>query len=215
MTLVAPPLTLSALLREGTREVHAVAESAPFIERLMAGTLDVAAYAGLAAQQHAIYVALEAAHPAMKQDERGATLVFDELERVPAIEADLEHLYGPAWRDDIEILPATRAYAARLAEVGTRLPEYAAHAYTRYLGDLSGGQVIKTMMQRHYAMGDAGLAFYDFPGIGKAKPFKDLYRERLDGLALGEAETERAVAEAREAFLLNRAVFADLGERHL
>jgi heme oxygenase len=215
MSAVAPEATLSLLLREGTRSEHQQAESEGFVSRLMAGGLDVAAYADLAAQQLVIYTALEEASSAVRDDARGASLVFDELTRVPAIERDLTHLYGASWATEIRILPATTSYAARLREVGGSLPHYAAHAYTRYLGDLSGGQIIQRMMQRHYGMGAAGLEFYDFPEIPKAKPFKDLYRERLDGLALTPDEVDLAVAEAQEAFRLNRAVFVELGRVHL
>jgi heme oxygenase len=215
MSAVAPEATLSLLLREGTRSEHQQAESEGFVSRLMAGGLDVAAYADLAAQQLVIYTALEEASSAVREGARGASLVFDELTRVPAIERDLTHLYGASWATEIRILPATTSYAARLREVGGSLPHYAAHAYTRYLGDLSGGQIIQRMMQRHYGMGAAGLEFYDFPEIPKAKPFKDLYRERLDGLALTPDEVDLAVAEAQEAFRLNRAVFVELGRVHL
>ncbi|WP_278235677.1 biliverdin-producing heme oxygenase [Isoptericola sp. AK164] len=214
MPVVAPKGTLSVLLRDGTRREHEQAENEGFVARLMSGGLDVAAYADLAAQQHAVYTALEQASEAVRHDARGEALVFDELTRVPAIERDLAHLYGPDWRERVRTLPATRTYVARLHDVGTRLPQYAAHAYTRYLGDLSGGQIVQRMMQRHYDMGTAGLEFYDFPEISRLKPFKDLYRERLDALDLSADEVDLAVSEAREAFRLNRAVFVELGAAH-
>lgn len=206
---------LSEQLLEGTRVEHRAAESQPFVGELLAGELDVTAYADLAAQQLEIYRALEGTSGNLQRDPRGASLLFTELERAPSIERDLTHLHGRAWHEEVHVLPATRAYVARLQDVANRLPEYAAHAYTRYLGDLSGGQIIKRMMQRHYGMNSDGLSFYDFPEIPKAKPFKDLYRERLDGLGLDAAETARAVAEAQEAFRLNRAVFAELGAIHI
>ncbi|KAE8766069.1 heme oxygenase (biliverdin-producing) [Georgenia thermotolerans] len=212
-TLTGAPL--SQRLRDGTQDDHRAAESQPFVSALLAGELDVAAYADLAGQQLAIYRALEDGGSAMRRDPRGRHLVFSALERVPSIERDLAHLHGPGWRDRLRILPATRAYAARLRAVAGHLPEYAAHAYTRYLGDLSGGQIIKRMVQRHYGVGGDGLTFYDFPDIPKAKPFKDRYRERLDALELDAAETARTVAEAQEAFRLNRAVFAELGTIHI
>jgi len=214
MTVLAAAVPLSSRLREGTRAEHAQAESEGFVGRLLGGRLDVAAYADLAAQQLAVYGALEEASEQMRADARGRGLVFDELTRVPAIERDLAHLHGPAWRDVVRVLPATERYVARLRAVDDDVARYAAHAYTRYLGDLSGGQVIQRMMQRHYGMGAAGLEFYDFPEIPRAKPFKDLYRERLDGLALDDAEVERAVSEAQEAFRLNRAMFVELGALH-
>jgi heme oxygenase len=211
---VLPTTALSLRLREGTRPEHEQAEASGFVEQLLAGKLDVAAYADLAAQQLAVYRALEAESAAVRADARGASLVFDELTRTPSIERDLAFLVGPDWAERIVIRPATLAYVAHLQGVGADLARYAAHAYTRYLGDLSGGQIIKRMLERHYGLGPDGLAFYTFDEIPKSKPFKDLYRERLDGLGLDEAEVARAVDEAKLAFRLNAAVFADLGAVH-
>jgi heme oxygenase len=209
-----PLSVLSVLLREGTRPEHQEAESSGFVERLLAGDLDVAAYADLAAQQLAVYRALEAESAVVRADPRGAALVFDELTRTPSIERDLAFLVGDDWADRVDVRPATLAYVAHLNGAGSDLPRYAAHAYTRYLGDLSGGQIIKRMLERHYGLGPDGLAFYTFTEIPSAKPFKDVYRERLDAIGLDEAEAGRAVHEAKLAFRLNGAVFADLGAVH-
>ena len=205
---------LSLRLREGTRPEHEQAESSGFVEKLMAGELDIAAYADLAAQQWAIYGALEDASAAIRSDAQGATLVFDELTRTPEIEKDLAFLVGRDWTERITIRPATERYVARLRQVGTSLPAYAAHAYTRYLGDLSGGQIIKRMLERHYGLSGDGLAFYTFVEIPKSKPFKDVYRERLDGLDLSPEQLDETVAEAKLAFRLNSDLFADLGAVH-
>lgn len=208
------PAVLSADLRAGTRQEHGEAEHTPFMEDLVAGRLDRSAYAALAEQQLFVYRALEQASATVARDAVGATLVFDELTRVPAIELDLQHLLGDGWAERVRPLPATQAYVDRLHAVGDSLPHYAAHAYTRYLGDLSGGQILRRMMQRHYGFEDAGVAFYDFPQIHKLKPFKDVYRERLDALPFDAPTRAVVVDEARLAFRLNRAVFAELGELH-
>lgn len=214
-TPVATAAPLSTALREGTREQHSQAEGMQFVEALLAGRLGRAAYTDLAVQQLAVYTALEHAGGLLRGAGADHGLVFDELTRVPAIERDLAYLLGPAWRDRVEVLPATRAYAERLVDCATDLCRYAAHAYTRYLGDLSGGQVVKRMVQRHYGLGDAGVQFYDFPEIHKLKPFKDVYRDRLDRLPLDAAQRAAVVDEARVAFRLNQAMFAELGEHHL
>ena len=211
-TVLSP---LSVALREGTRSEHETAERSGFVELLLSGRLDRAAYADLAAQQLVVYTALEAAGAQLTNDGADAGLVFAELTRVPAIEQDLAHLYGAGWRDELRILPATRVYADRLAQTADSLPRYAAHAYTRYLGDLSGGQIIKRMLQRHYGFTADGIAFYDFPEIHKLKPFKDVYRERLDALPLDGGARAAVVEEARLAFRLNADVFAELGAAHV
>ncbi|WP_418608193.1 biliverdin-producing heme oxygenase [Georgenia sp. SUBG003] len=103
---------MSEQLREGTRAEHRAAESQAFVDKLLAGGLDVTAYADLAAQQLEIYSALEDVGDQIRRDPRVATLGFTELKRVPSIKRDLTHLYGPDWRAEIRILPATRTYAA-------------------------------------------------------------------------------------------------------
>lgn len=218
-TLATEGATLSSLLREGTRQVHREAETMGFIETLMSGGFGdrgKAAYADLAAQQLAIYGALEAASARIAATPEGAAaeIVFDELERTPQIEQDLEFLFGAEWAEKVTVLPATARYVARLDAIDT-LPQYAAHAYTRYLGDLSGGQVIRTMLQRHYGFGEEGVSFYRFDRIEKPKVFKDLYRERLDALRFDDEGRAAVVAEAQEAFRLNQALFAELGDIHL
>lgn len=208
-----PPL--SQLLREATRAVHKTAETTGFITRLMAGELSVAAYADLAAQHRVIYTALESADDALRQDPVGSTLVIDGLARAAAIERDLESLVGPRWRDEVTALPATERYAERLREVvGTWLGGYAAHAYTRYLGDLSGGLAIKAILQRRYGVADEAVQFYTFPSIPKPKLFKDEYRARLDALPFDDDERARVAQEACVAFELNTAVFGELGAIH-
>ena len=209
-----PDHTLSAALRTGTRQDHEDAERSVFVEHLVGGTLPLAGYVDLAAQQHAVYTALEAAGDRLVAAGTHGDLVFPELVRVPAIEADLTYLLGDDWRAQVRVLPATAAYVARLEAVGDDLPRYAAHAYTRYLGDLSGGQVLKRMIERHHGLTGDGVSFYDFPQIHRLKPFKDVYRDRLDALDLTPAQRAEVVEEARTAFRLNRAVFADLAAAH-
>ena len=85
-----------------------------------------------------------------------------------------------------------------------------AHHYTRYLGDLSGGQAVGKVLDRTFGLGGAGLAFYEFPM--RPKPYKDSYRTRLDGLGLDADEIGRAVDEVKVAFGLNQALFDELAE---
>ncbi len=208
------PVPLSTLFREGTRDEHQAAESAGFVEALMAGRLPRAAYADLAAQLHIVYGAIEAGGAELSRTPVGATVVFPELVRVPSLEADLEFLVGPDWAERVRILPATRRYADRVRETGSDAALWAAHAYTRYLGDLAGGQAIARAMSLHYGLERDGLRFYAFEQIPRPKPFRDLYRSRLDALPLDDAGRVAAVQEARAAFAHNRAVFAELGAAH-
>lgn len=148
----------------------------------------------------------------MAGDAVGGSLVFAEIARVPAIRSDLHHLRDAV---SVGVLPATHRYVARLeSHAATWAGAYLAHAYTRYLGDLSGGLVVQRMIQRHYAVPDDEVAFYDFPGI-RPKVFKDRFRAAMDAAPFDASERQRIGAEARLAFDLNAAVFEELGAVHL
>jgi heme oxygenase (biliverdin-producing, ferredoxin) len=208
---------LSAQLRERTRLAHETAENSPFVSRLMAGHYPVEAYVLLAAQHRAIYGALEAVGAGWTGDAVAGPFVLDVLMRSASIGADLGVLLGPGWETTAErmVLPATERYAEHLRTVVTTWAAgYVAHHYVRYLGDLSGGQIVRRGLHAVFGPAVAGATnFYEFADIPKVKPFRDDYRARLDALVLDAAESDRMVAEAVTAFHLNHAVFLDLGER--
>lgn len=213
MTLAAVT-PLSTSLREETAGAHTQAEQAAFLAALLEGALSVEAFADYTAQLHVIYVELErviraaAGHPMLDP-------FYDpRLERSAALENDLRHLYGPEWRDVVRILPATRAYVSRLASLRADGVGELAHHYVRYLGDLSGGQVIARLAQIRYGLEPRHLSFYDFSCVGKIKPYRDSYRHSLDELELSARGREVLVAEAHVAFRLNFSVLAALGARH-
>ncbi|ACQ82114.1 Heme oxygenase [Beutenbergia cavernae DSM 12333] len=218
MTTLTPATDLDSLstrLREATRPEHEHAETRGFVTDLMSGALGRDAYVDLATQHHAIYSALEDVESAMAGDAVGATFVFGELARVASLEADLAVLRGPDWRTDVRLLPSTQEYGARIRSAGSAWSgHYLAHAYTRYLGDLSGGQIVRRMLERHYGLADDELTFYAFPSIAKPKVFKDGYRARIDAAPYSPAEGAEIVAEVRRAFAFNSALFTQLGEVH-
>jgi heme oxygenase (biliverdin-producing, ferredoxin) len=201
----------SVRLRDLTREEHERTEQAPFVSALLDGRLPRSAYAALLGQSYLFYAVLEEAGAAWRGDRVAGPFVSGALVREPALAADLAWLRGPSWHAELAPLPATRAYVDRIREVCfTSRPAFVAHHYTRYLGDLSGGQIIRHKLRQVYDLTDDGLRFYTFDEIAKPKRFKDAYRARLDGIAWDAAEQTALIAEANEAFRLNRAVFDDL-----
>lgn len=204
----------STVIRTATQAQHTAAEESTFMGDLLGGRLGVAAYARYTEQLWFVYQALEAAVDRLAADPVAGPFVRPELRRVAALERDLEHLRGPGWRETAEPLAATTAYAARIEAVADGWPAgYVAHHYTRYLGDLSGGQVIRGIAERTWGFdrkGD-GVRFYVFDAIGNPAEFKRGYREALDALPVDELEGARMVEECRRAFTLNTAMFRDLG----
>ncbi|RDV45257.1 biliverdin-producing heme oxygenase [Leifsonia sp. ku-ls] len=208
---MAEPIPFSEALRERTRGVHQESEGAVFMQDLMSGKGCRDDYIALLAQHYFIYQALEQAAEWMADDPVAALFISPKLTRLPAIEADLEFLLGAEWRDHIAPLPSTVRYTARIREVGATWPGgFIAHHYTRYLGDLSGGQIIRTLLQRQYGFETNGVGFYLFADIAKPKLFKDTYRSQLDAVEWTEEERDRVIAEVALAFRFNTELFDDL-----
>lgn len=213
MTTTDLTTPLSARLRTATREEHERTESAPFVAALLEGRLDRAAYAALLGQSYLFYAVLEEAGERWRGDEVVGPFLSDALLRRDALAADLAWLTGPDWRERLAPLPATQRYTDRLRQVcfssGSR---FVAHHYTRYLGDLSGGQIIRAKLRTAYGLTRDGVRFYLFDDIAKPKLFKDGYRALLDAAPWDARERAGLVDEANEAFRLNRGVFDDLGK---
>ncbi|MFS4092890.1 heme oxygenase (biliverdin-producing) [Streptomyces sp. AF1A] len=207
--------SFSALIRGASRHQHTAAGTSTFLSDLLGGRLGVAAYARYTEQLWFVYEALESAAGRLAADPVAGPFIRPELLRLPALERDLAHLRGPDWRAGLSALPATRAYADRVRACAAHWPGgYVAHHYTRYLGDLSGGQVIRDRAERTWGFarkGD-GVRFYVFEEISSPSAFKRTYRELLDGLRADDLERQRVVAECKRAFALNTAVFRALGE---
>ncbi|MFI6403040.1 heme oxygenase (biliverdin-producing) [Streptomyces sp. NPDC050548] len=207
--------SFSTVIRTASHEQHVEAETSSFMSDLLGGRLGVDAYARYTEQLWFVYEALETGAERLAADPVAGAFVQAELFRLPALERDLAHLRGANWRSGLTALPATRAYAERVRECAELWPAgYIAHHYTRYLGDLSGGQIIRDKAERTWGFarkGD-GVRFYVFEEIGNPAAFKRGYRELLDGLPVDDLEKQRVVAECKRAFALNTGVFRALGE---
>ena len=204
-------ISFSTALREQSRTAHSGSEHAGFMDDLMRGKGTREDYVALVAQHWFIYEALEGATDRMKESPIAAPFLSDKLTRLPALEADLAFLIGPNWRERIEPLPTTVRYVDRINEVGATWPGgFVAHHYTRYLGDLSGGQFIGKLMARQFGFDTNGIGFYVFAEIADPASFKDVYREQLDAARWDADERERVIDEVLLAYQLNTDLFLDL-----
>jgi len=205
-------LPFSQALRERTWSDHGDSESAGFMHDLMVGKGTREDYVALVAQHYFVYEALEAAAAQFADDPVAKAFLSPQLTRLPALEADLEFLIGPDWREVIAPLPTASRYVDRIRRVAAErwAGGLIAHHYTRYLGDLSGGQAIRRLMQRHFGFETNGVLFYLFDQIASPKEFKDTYREQLDAVDWDEQERERVIQEVVLAYRLNTELFEDL-----
>ncbi|WP_055550873.1 heme oxygenase (biliverdin-producing) [Streptomyces sp. NBRC 110028] len=212
----AAPTPFSALLRAASHEQHTEVAGSAFMGDLLGGRLGVDAYRRYTEQLWFVYRALESAPGRLAEDPVAGPFVTLDLARTRELERDLTHLGGPRWRSGLEPLPATERYAARVEACVRDWPAgLVAHHYTRYLGDLSGGQIVRAMAEKTWGFdrkGD-GVRFYVFESIDNPAAFKRDYRALLDALPVDDLEKQRVVDECKRAYGLNSAILGDLG-RH-
>ncbi len=203
-------IAFSHALRERTRTIHGDAEGATFMSDLMSGKGSREDYIALVVQHYYIYEALEAVAEDMAGDPVASAFITPQLTRIPALVADLDFLLGTDWRSFSSPLPSTIRYVERIREVSGWAGGFIAHHYTRYLGDLSGGQHIYKVMQKRFGFETNGIGFYLFDQIADPTAFKDTYRLQLDAVDWDEEERERVIDEVMTAYRLNTEVFHDL-----
>ena len=207
-------IALASQLREGTKKAHTMAENTGFVSCFLKGVVDKASYRTLVADLYFVYDAMEqeigklraAGHPVV------GPVGFPELNRRESLEQDLAFYFGEGWRNSVKATPAAQEYVARIHQIAQESPELlVGHHYTRYIGDLSGGQILKAIAQKAMNLGEHdGLRFYAFDAIPDEKGFKANYRTTLDALPIDQATADRIVAEANHAFHLNMTMFQEL-----
>nr|BDA98721.1 heme oxygenase [Rhodomonas sp. NIES-1730] len=203
---------LATQLREGTSKSHSMAENVSFVKSFLGGVIDKESYKKMVSNLYFVYIAIEEAMEKNKDHDCIQPIFYQELNRRESLEKDLEFYYGKNWKKQIFPSEATQAYVNRISTISESKPELlVAHAYTRYLGDLSGGQILKKIAQRAMNLKDnKGLAFYEFPQIRDEQEFKQKYKNALDNLPIPANETSKIIAEANISFNLNMKMFQEL-----
>ena len=205
-------VALAAQLREGTKKAHTMAENTGFVSCFLKGVVDKASYRMLVADLFFVYSAMEEEFARLADHPVVGPVAFTELNRRESLEKDLIFYFGGDWRTAIRATPGAQEYVARIRQVAKEEPELLiGHHYTRYIGDLSGGQILKNIAQKAMGLGEHdGLRFYEFDAIPDEKAFKDHYRSVLNNLPIDQAMADRIVAEANAAFHCNMKMFQEL-----
>ncbi|HEY9798957.1 MAG TPA: heme oxygenase (biliverdin-producing) [Leptolyngbyaceae cyanobacterium] len=203
---------LASKLRVGTKKAHTMAENVGFVKCFLKGVVEKSSYRKLVANFYYVYSAMEEEMEKHSQHPIVSKINFSQLNRKHSLEQDLSYYYGANWRDQIKLSPAGEAYVQRIREISATEPELLiAHSYTRYLGDLSGGQILKNIAVTAMNLNEGeGTAFYEFADITDEKAFKAKYRQTLDELPIDDATGDRIVEEANAAFGMNMKLFQEL-----
>ncbi len=203
---------LALKLREGTKKAHTMAENTGFIACFLRGTVEKNSYRKLVANLYFVYTAMEEAMQNLKDHPVMGKMYFPELNRKGSLETDLAYYYGPNWREEVKPSEATQAYVAQIQKISQEQPVLLiAHLYTRYIGDLSGGQILKKIAVNAMNLTEGeGTNFYEFDQIPDEKAFKTMYRSTLDSLPVSEETADAIVEEANDAFHHNMNMFQEL-----
>jgi heme oxygenase len=184
--------------------LHRQAERTGVVREILRGRVDRDCYALFLRNLLPAYQAMEIGLDRLRPGRGAGSLAWRELYRAPAIEADLNHFGGPAWPSSLSVLPIGDQYARRVAMAsegdGARL---IAHAYTRFLGDLNGGQVLKRLLREALNLKDDGLAFYDFPHLADPRASGVRYRVAIDVAGTEIDDIAPVIEEAAVAFEFN------------
>lgn len=207
-----PPLPLAQALRESTAALHREAERAGFMGELLRGRVTRGGYSALLRNLHALYLKLETHLTRHATEPAIARAWLPELAREAALASDLEALHGAHWEREIPLQPAMIGYVLRLDDLAQTAPRVLlSHAYVRYLGDLSGGQIVRRVIASALDLGEgSGQAFYQFseaPGLLAAR-----LRSAFDAIALEPEERAQLLDEARHAFRIHVALFEQLAD---
>lgn len=205
-------VNLATQLREGTKKSHTMAENVGFIKCFLKGTVEKTSYRKLAGNLYFVYTAMEEEMERHRNHPVLSKLYFPELNRKQSLEQDLYYYYGENWKEEVQASEAGKAYMARIREVSNSQPELLiAHLYTRYMGDLSGGQILKGIAQNAMNLPEGkGTQFYEFNDIPDEKAFKVNYRQQMDSVDIDQEMATRIVNEANDAFGMNMKMFNEL-----
>lgn len=195
-------------VREESVTDHRNAERSEFMSAVFAGDVTAVQYVALVVQLQPVYAALDEATARYRLDPTYGEFFHPGLERGDAILADLAALPPIS----VPLTKPTVEYVTRIREAADEWPgAVIAHHYTRYLGDLSGGQAIASKLASNlHLTPDAGLALYQFPAIGPAPKFKEKYRSLLDCAPWDDTQRSTFITEVKRAYELNTRMFVSL-----
>ncbi len=204
-------LPLSTRLREATRALHIEVERAGVMRLLLRGQLGLADYCALLRNLHAIYDALEAGIQTSRNHAGLTRLGCASMFRSAALASDLTTLHGGNWAVEIGLVPAAESYARHLKAQASNPILLAAHAYVRYLGDLSGGQMLVRVVAQSLALQPGeGVHFYNLGSSEVVAQLAGQFRSGLDLLVDTEADAQAIIDEACAAFVRHRDLFEQL-----
>jgi len=199
---------LVSRMRALTGTLHRQAEASGVVAAMLRGEITRPTYALYLRNLLPAYQGMEDALRRLHKQPLFAEVALPSLYRSEAILSDLETLSGPGWAALLPLLPSGQQYADRIAFVsGGDGALLLAHVYTRYLGDLSGGQIVGRRLAGAFGSHKGGqvpvLGFTRFPAIADLPAFTAQFRSALNHAGALVDDSDAVAAEAIVAFRKN------------
>lgn len=189
----ADPPRIMDLLRQGTRELHTLAEQQPFQRMLAKGRLPRERYIQWLMQMRLIHQALEEALLSHRAHPRIAPVLQPHHQHARRIEADLTFLVGPsALSGQATALPAVEIVRDAIRTASSLAPTALLGFLYVLEGSTNGGRYLAMAVRRAYALeGQDGTRYLDpygehhparwsqFKDSMNAAPFSQSDREQI------------------------------------
>ena len=196
-------------MKEETLEAHDESKDSGFAVTIMSGEWSPLAFVEW---QRALFPVYNTLETVLKKNRKDPILsIFDhrKLDRSERILHDLA-TYGVDPVLDPSPLPCVQDYVACVADTDGSTPRVLAYHYTRYMGDMIGGQVIARSMKEKYGMSDDSLTCYDFKDLGDLHHYRKNYKILIELLPWSDEEREQFVDEIKTAYKINAVLFEQL-----
>lgn len=205
-------------LKQATKQAHTLTENLSFIQSYLRGMIDRKSYLQLIKRLHAVYLEMEHQFTFHQEHPLVREIYRPEIFRASSLEQDIHFFQEPSFIRNFSFTSkATHAYTKRIKEVASDAPHLLiAHAYVRYLGDLSGGRILKRITQRSLKLDTSGgLAFYEFPQVENLDLYKRDFKTMLNSLTLSPLQQYEILDEAVYVFTLNQQLFKEIEGNNL
>jgi len=196
-------------MKKETWDEHEASKDSNFAISIMSGELGKEGFIEWQRALYPIYVILE---DILKKNRKDPVLhIFDhrKLDRAERIFDDLQKLGADPVKNPspLKTVPPYIAAIEKASESPQRLMAY---HYTRYMGDMNGGQVIARAMENVCGIDREALSCYDFSEIGDGYHYRKQYKTLLELSPWTEEEREAFIDEAKIAYARNADFFEEL-----
>lgn len=201
-------------MKKETWDEHEASKDSAFATTIMSGELGKQAFIEWQRALYPVYETLESILKKMRKTDP-TIHIFDhrKLDRKDKIYNDLLKMGV----DPIEIpshLNTVPEYVDSIKEASKSAPRLMAYHYTRYMGDMNGGQVIAMQMNKVYGIDMEELSCYDFSEVGDLYHYRKQYKTLLELVPWTEQDRESFIDEAKNAYAVNEKLFNELYELH-